>query len=339
MSEVFCEAGRRSRVNGAAAVALTVAFVLVAALFAAVAPSIPASAKGEVVKIGVLPIEDNLPFYVAEKEGFFAAEGVAVELVPFNSAIERDTAIRAGQIDGVITDLLAVIFLEKSGIPVAITSVALGEVPQEGRFAILAAPGAKIQTVADLKNVPIGISNNSIIEYVTDQLLSANGLKAQEIVKVEIPKIPIRLDMLLNGKLQAATLPDPLAALAEARGARVIVSDTAPGPAGNLSQVVLAFQKRSISGKRAEIQKMYAAYRRAVSAINARPDVYRELLIDKARVPEEIKETYPLPHYPMPKLPQKQDFDRVVKWMLEKKLIDRSYAYGDLTDGQFAAAK
>ncbi|MCL4515788.1 MAG: MetQ/NlpA family ABC transporter substrate-binding protein [Firmicutes bacterium] len=332
--------GKVWRAHGVWAAAAIV-FVFAAMLFAVTASfaPAPASAGGSALKIGVLPIEDTLPFYVAEKEGYFASEGVSVELVPFSSAIERDTALRAGQTDGMITDLLAVIFMEKSGVPVAITSVALGETPREGRFAILAAPGSKIQSVADLKHVPIGISHNSIIEYVTDQLLLANGLSAPEISKLEIPKIPIRLDMLLNGKLQAATLPDPLAALAEARGARVIVSDTAPGPAGNLSQVVLAFQKRSISGKRAEIRKMYAAYRRAVEAVNARPGVYRELLIDKARVPEAIKETYPLPRYPLPKLPRKQDFDRVVKWMLEKKLIDKPYAYRDLTDGQFTVSR
>ena len=52
-----------------------------------------ANAAAESLKIGLLQIEDSVPFYVAEKEGFFNQENVRVELVPFLSALERDSAL------------------------------------------------------------------------------------------------------------------------------------------------------------------------------------------------------------------------------------------------------
>ncbi len=297
----------------------------------------PAAAASELT-IGLLPIEDALPIHVAEAEGLFAKAGVKVNLVPFMSAVERDTALRAGRLDGMVSDLLAALLLEKGGARIAVTSVTLGATPGEGRFAILASPKApNLRTVADLKKVPIGISHNSIIEFVTDQLLTLNGLKAADISKMEVPKIPIRLEMLLGGQLQAATLPDPLAAYAESRGARVILSDASPSTSGkeNLTQVVMIFRRDAVTQREDAITKFYDAYRQAVRLINADPEKYRPLLVQKAQVPASIEKTYPIPRYPQPVLPEKEDFERVVNWALGENLVEKAYSYQEIFDGRF----
>lgn len=92
------------------------------------------------IKIGVLPIEDNLPFYVAEADQLFENAGLEVTLVPFASAQERDVAFQAGQIDAEVADLVAVALLKKSGAGVKVASIGLGANPQEGRFALLVSP-------------------------------------------------------------------------------------------------------------------------------------------------------------------------------------------------------
>ncbi len=56
------------------------------------------------LKLGMLQIEDSAPFYVAEQEHFYQRQGLEIELVPFLSAIERDSALAAGAIDGAIDD-------------------------------------------------------------------------------------------------------------------------------------------------------------------------------------------------------------------------------------------
>ncbi|WP_045576501.1 MetQ/NlpA family ABC transporter substrate-binding protein, partial [Desulfosporosinus sp. I2] len=172
----------------------------------------------KLVKIGVLPIEDNLPFYVAEKDGLYANKGVQVELVSFASALERDTALQAGQIDGEVADILAVALLKKIGTDVKIASIGLGATPKEGRFAILSSPKSNIKDMSGLKGATLGISQNSIIDYVSDQMLIDKGVQVNEVKKMSIPKMPVRLDMLLSDQIMAACLPDPLAALAQAKG-------------------------------------------------------------------------------------------------------------------------
>jgi len=179
--------------------------------------SLPAVAAD--LKIGLLLIEDSVPFWVAEQEDLYQANGVDVELIPFLSALERDSALAAGAIDGAISDPVGAILFDKGTGRLKITSLGLGKTPAEGVFAILAAPNAGIETVDQLKGVRIAVSNATIIEYVTDRLLTDQGFAPEEINKIEVKKMPIRMQMLLGGSVPAATLPEPLASIAAGQGA------------------------------------------------------------------------------------------------------------------------
>lgn len=282
------------------------------------------------VRLGVLPIEDNLPFYVAESDKLFEKAGIKVELVPFASALERDAAMQAGRIDGEVADPVAVALLKKGGTDVKVAAVGLGATPQEGRFALLLSPKSTAKVPADLKNVPIAVSQNTIIEFVTDMLLRDAGLAQGEIKKVSIPKIPVRLQMLASGELQAAVLPDPLATLAEKQGAKVLLDDTKITK--NLTQTVILFSQSAINDNKEAIRKVVEIYGTAGKAMTDNPDKYRPLLIEKAKIPEPIKENYTSPSFTKPQLPKEEDINRVMTWMVEKKLLDKPYTYNELVD-------
>ena len=50
--------------------------------------------------------------------------------------------------------------------------------------------------------------------------------------------MPVRFELLMNGQLEAAALPEPLLTLAESQGAKILRDDTT---GENLSQTVLVF--------------------------------------------------------------------------------------------------
>jgi NitT/TauT family transport system substrate-binding protein len=281
----------------------------------------------EKMKIGLLPIVDALPFFVAQEKGYFQAESLDVEFIQFASALERDSALQAREIHGTLGDILAVAALNNAGTPTQIVSLGLGETGQEGRFAILTSPGSSITNPGQLKNVPVAISTNSIIEYVTDSLLLEQGLKPEEIKKEAIPKIPVRYDLLMKDKIEAACLPDPLAALAESGGAKKIIDDTS----SNLSQTVIYFRNDYLDENSGNVTKCLKAYARAAAEINQNPDNYRSLLVEKASVPQEALGVFKMDHYPAPRLPEEAQVEKVVQWMLEKGLLKQNYEYGDLT--------
>ncbi len=298
------------------------------------------TAEDVVVKIGLLSIDDSFPFYVAEQEGLFEAQGVKVELVPFSSARDKDTALEAGEIDGDMTDFIVTALMKKGGTEVRAVTTALGAEPSEGRFVLLAAPNSGIKTIADLKGQPIGIGNNTIIQFVADEILLQNGFTQEEINTQNIPDLKLRLDTLLAGNsIQAAILPDPLASLGILEGAVELVDDTKltdeNGQPLNLSQSVVIFRTDSLGKKEEAIAKVIAAYDQAKEMINQDGEKYRPALIEFSKVPAALADTYAMPHYTTNTVPTEEEVARVMDWMADKGLLDQAFAYDEIIDTHF----
>jgi len=283
------------------------------------------------LRVGLLPILDALPMYVADTEGFFKQQGVDVEFVLFSSALERDSAFQAGQIDAELNDLVSTALLNKDAQRAKVVRLAFKPTSEMAMLSIFAAPtSSKIASTADLKGVPIAVSGNTIIEYTTDKLLRAAGLAPPDIKTMEVTKIPVRVEMLAKGQIEAATLPEPFASLAAQQGARLIVDDRKD----KVSQSVVTFQQEVIDKNSDAVRHFLVAYEKGVQAISEKPDAYRSLLIDKAKVPEELKSTFKMPEYPRAEVSTRQDVDSVIEWMLSKGLLSKKLSYEQMVNDQ-----
>lgn len=223
-----------------------------------------------------------------------------------------------------ITDIMIAAMLQSSGQDLRVTSIALGATPLEGRFAIVASPNSSIKTVQDLKEKSVGISNNSIIEYVTDGLLQEGGVNPSEVKKTTVAKIPVRVEMLLNNQIDAITVPDPQISYVVSKGAKIVAEDT---QGANLSQSVILMKGKTIDSNSAAISNFYKAYTKAVDDINQTPDQYKDLLVKNANIPESVVESYKVQHYSKPQLPTENEFNNVITWMKSKNLLKNEVTY------------
>ena len=270
--------------------------------------------------IGLMPDTDSIPFIIAAERGYFAEEGVEVELVPFKSAMERDAALQSGNLDGAVSDLLAVIFARSGGFSLHATSYT------DGNYNLVAGKHTGISSAADLHGKDIAISRNTIIEYVTDEILAVNGMTEQDVSKVVIPQIPVRLEMLQSGNLAAAVLPEPMASVAVASGSRYV---TGSGDLG-INPGVIVFTDSSINEKAQSIRAMYRAYNKAVKYLNDTPRAeYIDLVMEKSGFPAPARDALELKPYRSPGLPAEKDVEEAVHWVKSKDL-GRDYRYDDL---------
>ena len=275
------------------------------------------------IKVGVMPDEATLPYYVAEKEGIFTNYGLDVEVVPFLSAMERDSALTAGEIDAGENDPVGVILLQNAGYDARVVGLELQETAEKMRFAIVASPSSNINSIEDLEGKKIAISSNTIIEYLTDTLLG--DVHAD---KVEVKKVPIRMQMLLDNEVDAATLPEPLASYAIFKGAKLIISDDML--TRSVSQTVIVFSADFIKENPESVDKFLDAYGEAVERINSDPESYRALLVEKIRIPEEIAGSYKMATYLQPQPYPREKFEEVLNWMQNKDLVQRDISYEDI---------
>ncbi|MBO6209520.1 MAG: ABC transporter substrate-binding protein, partial [Schwartzia sp.] len=240
------------------------------------------------LSVGLMPDTDSVPFIVAREKGYFAEEGVEVTLHPFKSAMDRDAALQSGQLDGAVSDLLAAAFAKAGGFDVRVTS------STDGAYQMIAGKGNEAKDVHSLAGADIAVSRNTIIEYVTDRILRENGMASDALQKVSIPQIPARLEMLQNGKLPAATLPEPMASIAVANGCKFL---TGSGELG-INPGVMLFSAKAAEEKKESLKAMYRAYNKAVEYLKKTPrEEYIGMVVEKSGFPAAAKDALQLPDY------------------------------------------
>ena len=284
------------------------------------------------LKVALLPILDTLPFHVAQDKGYFESHGVSVTPVPVGSGLERDQLMQADAIDGMLNEMATTANFNRERVQVRIILSARKAYPHYPLFRILAAPGSGLTSPADLKGIPIGVSKNTIIEYVTDRLLAASGLNPDQIAKKSVPVIPERYQLLLQGRVKAATLPDPLAKSALEAGAGAVIDDSSH-PKYSVS--VLSFSNQALKNKADTVRRFIKAWNQAAQDINADPESHRPLLLKKIRVPKNIQQTYRIPPFPLLEVPDEEQWADVMNWMVSKKLLKAPLPYKESITTQY----
>ncbi|NLG95962.1 MAG: ABC transporter substrate-binding protein [Chloroflexi bacterium] len=284
------------------------------------------------IKIAMIPIVDGLPFYVAEKQGYFKENNLNVTIIPAASAAERDQLIAAGQAVGMINDLLSVALYNKQETQVQIVRIAHAARPDSPMYRVMASAKSGITSPAELAGVPIGISQGTVIEYVTDRLLEKAGLAEDQIESMAVPKMPERLALLGSGELKAATLPEPFSTIAEQGGAVTLIDDS---QYTELGISVVSFRKAFIDENPQAVQGFMAAIEKAVADINQDPETWRPLLAEKKLIPEALKDTYPVPQFPGPSVPDEAQFADMIDWAKSHALIEKDLPYSESVTDRF----
>jgi NitT/TauT family transport system substrate-binding protein len=287
-----------------------------------------------ILRIGVLPVLEALPLYVADSQGYFADEGIQVELIPVSSAAERDQLMQAGQIDGMVNDLVSTVLYNQESVQIVIVRFARTATTAFPQYAILARAESGIETPDDLPGIPIGISEGTVIDYVTHRLLEAEGLAPTEIITVAVPSIPERMNLLSSGQIEAATLPEPFATLAIQNGAVVVIDDTRHPEFGSN---VFSFRASVLEESPDAVRGFLVALEHAIADINADKGRWSDLLTERQLVPAPLLGPYPIPDFPPASVPSETQWQDVLAWMQLEELVVGEVPYAGSVDASFLA--
>lgn len=307
---------------------IAIIFLHLAVLLSACAS--PATAGA--LRIAVLPIIDTLPMYVAQQEGLFVKHRVEVEFIPVASAPDRDQLIAAGGADGTVNETLAVMLFNKENVQMQVVRYALRPTQGNGHFFILASAKSGISSVDGLKGVEIGVSQGTVIEYVTERLLQAAGFTSDEIRTIAIPRISDRMALLASGELQVGVMPDPLASLVVSQGG-VVVADDSSHPEYGFS--VISFRKDVVDSNPEAIKGFLAAIEEATVLLNTEPEKYKNVLSEQKLVPPALLDTYQAPVFPTAGVPTADEWNDALNWLREKGILTTNVSYEDSINASF----
>ncbi len=171
---------------------------------------VPRPAAAEAIKIGSLTVANVGPVFIAQAKGYFAAEGLEVELVSFDAAQPVAVAVASGSIDFGVTSTSGGFFSLAGQGPLRIISGLYSEAPGFHNFAVVAsdhAYAAGLKTYADLPNHSVATSQiGSPVHYSLALLAEKYHLDLTSIRLLPLQGIPNMLSALIGNQADAAVI-------------------------------------------------------------------------------------------------------------------------------------
>ena len=261
------------------------------------------------------------PWRVAVEQGFFAAEGLDVVYHEDNPRGAegrvkdftnrwKETQLQQGALEvypvcewGAIERVQQ---LGKGKIIGLDTTVRTG--------AIMVRKESRVQTLSDLRNVPIAVTWHAGTFYAAIEIMEAAGVPFDEI---KLEHANERLDALLGGRTEAAALMEPLVSRAAAAGCRKIAD--------------LRWRGGIVAGEDVDEEtagKLRRALNRAIEWLAENEDRSRaELLRDLA---PELRKDGLLPELTGVKSYQPAEFKEKVDWMVARGFLSEAPVYEDI---------
>lgn len=279
------------------------------------------SSTGELgeLTIGLMPALDAFPIVLAHYLGYFEDEGLTVHLEPFSSSTNRDAALQAGELDAATVDLIAVGLFVEADLPIRAT----GET--SGRFTLVANEG--FYSIEDLAGETVVISYNTAIDFVLDKMVQLAGFELDHIERTIVPAIPERMELLREGQVTAALLPEPWATIAIVDGFYGITNTVEI----EFVPFVTAFTDEVLENQPADVQAFYRAYNRAIDYLNATPlEEYFHIMVDVIGFPPDVVDHLILPEFTHNQLPTDDVLDATIEWLQSRELVSEDMTVDDL---------
>lgn len=273
--------------------------------------------QNSTLHIGVMPAVDSAPIFLAEKRGYFKENNLDIKIELFTNAQNRQSALQSNQIDGAMTDLIALATNVNSDFPVKAT------MSTDGMFIILANQKADTK-----KDVSVGLMEISVSNFLVDHWLSND----YNVNKIYINSIPGRLEALASNQIDMGLFPEPVASIGENKGLKKLTFDKIDG----YSPDVMVFTDMARKNKKNAIEAFHKGYNMAIKALQKDESLAKKILIQKIpNLPEDIESIISLPTYHKARLPDEDYINSIISWtnlILEEPLtIDST----DLIDSQF----
>lgn len=275
------------------------------------------SEENRTLKIGLMPAVDTAPILIAEKNGYFKDAGINVEIEIYSNAQNRQSALQSYQIDGAMTDLIAVATNVDGGFDIKATTMT------DGMFPVLSNGD-----ISGKKDIKVGMMEVSVSNYLIDKWLG----KDYNIEKVFINEIPARLAAIQSGELDMGLFPEPVASNGELKG----LKKNLYGMDDEFSPDCLVFTGKAIAEKEKAIKAFHEAYNKAVDEINKNPQIARDILVEKIpNTNPEVKDIMVLPTYKKAAIPSDEYLQSIIDWTSKTLNKDLTVKPEALLEGKF----
>jgi NitT/TauT family transport system substrate-binding protein len=180
---------------------------------------VPVSAAEPVpFKVGLSEaVNTALAIWMADDAGFYAANGLKIEVANMQGGSRGAAELAAGRLDAMHVGLSSVIRLNKTGGDLRVVAALANVI----RFTFFSAPG--VTSAVDLKGGVVGISSfGSETDSTVTLALQRLGLTRNDVTLKELGGGGKRIAALKSGEIKATAVNEPITSMAREQGIHVL---------------------------------------------------------------------------------------------------------------------
>ncbi|GGT85203.1 ABC transporter substrate-binding protein [Actinomadura citrea] len=251
------------------------------------------------VKVSVIPIVDVAPIYLGRQQGFFAEQGLKLELASAQGGAAIVPAVVSGQVDFGFSNYTSLILARSKGLPLKVVAPGAGSTGVKGRDfgGVVVKTGSPVRSAKDLAGKRVAVNTlNNINDTTVRASIRAAGGDAENVRFTELA-FPDMLAALDKGNVDAVQVVEPFLTTALKNGGRLVASnyvDTAP----DLTVAGYFTSQKTAAAKPELVKRFAAAMRKSLGYAADNPDAVRKVLGTYTKIDPALTSSLTLPTYP-----------------------------------------
>lgn len=274
----------------------------------------------EQITVGVIPIVDTAPIWLGEAKGFFADEGLDLNIETATGGSAIVPGIQSGSYDFAFSNLISVMVANDKGLEMQFVANGIsttGDLKSDVG-SVLVKKDSPISSPKDLSGKKVSVNNLSNIGDTTIKSIveqAGGNPDTVEFVEVPFPDAPAALE---NGIVDAAWILEPFQSAALDSGAKMLSANFAEfdpelDVAGYFTSTQYAQSNPEVT------EKFTSAMNKSLDYAQEHPDEVRDIVGTYTKISEEVRAEMVLPRF-------RSEFNKDAA----QKLGDAAQSYGTL---------
>jgi len=274
--------------------------------------------------VAAVPAEDSAGLYIAQQRGYFAQEGLHVQIVPAISSADVINEQEAGKVDitaGAYPSYILADELQRDKLKLLKVLVA-GSTMAPNVQEIVVPPNSGITKMSQLAGKTITLNAlDNIGQLLVASMLQDNAVKGR--VRYDVQSFPDMGKLLAEHKLTAAWLPEPFISMDEEKYGVEPLADANQGAAENLPIEGYVVTQSWLNKYPHTAEAFRIAMERAQAVAATDTDAVQKSMTAFAQVPQLAASVLPAPGYPTDT--QAGPLQRVITLMVNLGLTNQGY--------------
>jgi NitT/TauT family transport system substrate-binding protein len=251
------------------------------------------------ITVGVIPIVDVAPIYLAKQNGYFAAQHIQVTLQPESGGAAAVPGVVSGQFKFAFGNVVSLILAKSKNLPLKMVANGNASTGVAGKdfSAVVVPKDSPIRSAKDLVGKTVSVNN---LRNVGDTTVRASIRKAGgdatkvKFVEMGFPDMPAALQ---KHRVDAAWVVEPFVTAARQQGARVVawnMVDTAP----HMTVATYFTSEKVLKDDPDLVKRFRTAIEKGLAYAQSHPDAVRKILGTYTKISPSVAQQMTLPAWP-----------------------------------------